>query len=572
MKKFAPYIGIALIILLVVVATFPDVAHAFNAETYISKAIAWIFNTILMPVAGTILYLAGTLLNISIDQSLRISTIVDNVNSIEIAWKTIRDLVSMFFIFIILYISIRTILGFEDKTKKLIINLVIAGLLINFSLFFSKVIIDASNVLAYGFYNAMPTNGERVSNTARAPWNYGISGLFMQQLKIQSNFKPYNPANPSQVKVVESGKAKFLDTIIQGIMGVVLTLVAAFIFFAAAILFMIRIAMLIFLMALSPIAFVGMILPATKKYSDKWWDYLLKQSFFAPIYLGLTYIAVKIVSDPAFSQRLGVSAEDSFAAGVAKSGALFLNYVIVIIFFVAALLSAQEFGAVGASTLSGWGKDLRKWGAGKLGQQSLGRLARSVSNSERFKNFATRNPNLATFAAGGLKTVSGASFGGTKGGYDKSFDTYSKNRQELAKKLGSSKDVVNARVREYEQKLNSEKDKYNRALALATDPKSSAMVAGRSKKIAEEAQKRIAEMEKTNVEEIRKKAENERKEEFAKNLEGGFNPFTKKARQNAAEAIRREMKKSKKDKAWDDLQNALKEDGGGGEKKEEKKK
>jgi hypothetical protein len=444
MKHFKHHIVIFVFILLVTAILFPQTSSACGLTDpmgCVNKVVAGIFNVILMPIAGSLLYLAGILLNVSIDFNLSISNIVQNVPAIEIAWKTIRDLISMFFIFILLYISIKTVLGLESNSRKLIIGMVIGGLLINFSLFFTKVIIDASNVVAAGFYNAMPH-----SNDITQWKNQGLSGLFMQRLKIQTVYKTYDPSNSSDVKPVDNTGVKFVDVIIMGFMNVLLTLIAAFVFFAAAILFMIRIGMLIFLMALSPVAFAGFILPETKKYASKWWTTLINQSIFAPIYLGLTYIAVKIISDDNFSKALGVTENQSFAAGITKSGALFLNYGIVIIFFMAALLAAQEFGAVGASTVQGWSKGLQKWGTNKLKAggkaigagaytNTMGRLASKVSTSEGFKTFAAKS----IFGDLALKGVQKAG-----AGYDSKLQRQIKSRTDRAEVLGYDKQAYMA--------------------------------------------------------------------------------------------------------------------------------
>ena len=59
------------------------------------------------------------------------------------------------FILVLLYVAIQTILGLSHETKTVIINVIIMALLINFSMFFTKVVIDSSNILALVFYNKL---------------------------------------------------------------------------------------------------------------------------------------------------------------------------------------------------------------------------------------------------------------------------------------------------------------------------------------------------------------------------------------------------------------------------------
>src|SRR3989344_3723233 len=65
------------------------------------------------------------------------------------AWGAVRDVANIFFIIALLYVAIKTILGLNvTDNKKLISAVIIVGLIINFSLFTTKVVIDGSNILA----------------------------------------------------------------------------------------------------------------------------------------------------------------------------------------------------------------------------------------------------------------------------------------------------------------------------------------------------------------------------------------------------------------------------------------
>ena len=74
---------------------------------------------------------------------------------IPLAWAIVRDFSNIFFILVLLYVAIQTILGMGHETKKVVVNVVIMALLINFSMFFTKVVIDSSNILALVFYNKL---------------------------------------------------------------------------------------------------------------------------------------------------------------------------------------------------------------------------------------------------------------------------------------------------------------------------------------------------------------------------------------------------------------------------------
>ena len=68
------------------------------------------------------------------------------------AWGIVRDIVNIFFIVSLVYIGIMTILGIHaSENKKMVGMVVLIALVINFSLFTTKIVIDASNIMAKGF-------------------------------------------------------------------------------------------------------------------------------------------------------------------------------------------------------------------------------------------------------------------------------------------------------------------------------------------------------------------------------------------------------------------------------------
>src|SRR4051812_35738977 len=103
-------------------------------------------------IASLCTYLSGVFLNNVV--RLTIVEMAQNLDpatglggAINVTWTAVRDVANMLFIFALLYTAIMTIFGKGDY-KRTILNLIIAALLINFSLFFTKVIIDAANLLS----------------------------------------------------------------------------------------------------------------------------------------------------------------------------------------------------------------------------------------------------------------------------------------------------------------------------------------------------------------------------------------------------------------------------------------
>jgi hypothetical protein len=297
---------------------------------------------IILTLVGTILYLAGILLNFVFKQSvIDMTEFINNISAIEKGWTIFRDLANMFFIFILVYIAILTILRLSShNTKALLIRLIVAALMINFSLFFTKVVIDASNIIAIEFYDKITINGVSLGSE-NAPLDAGLSAAFMSPLKLTSFYSKGEKGMTVETATV--GKS-----ITVMVLGSIFLLIAAFSFFTVSILFAIRFAVLILLMVLSPFAFAGMILPQMQKISSQWWNTLFSQAFFAPVYIMLTWFVLSIIVDKNFlGASSGHTFTDAIRDGSMPATAVIFNFLIVIIFLIASIIIAKDMASKG---------------------------------------------------------------------------------------------------------------------------------------------------------------------------------------------------------------------------------
>ncbi|MDB5254117.1 MAG: seg, partial [Parcubacteria group bacterium] len=272
---------IFLLVLLVAGFTFP--LHATHAGWL--DVTGDVLSIVLQPIATILLKLTSllTLLTGTILNSVVQLTIVDmaknygNLPAISEAWSTVRDLANMAFIFVLLYAAIQTILGVGKDTKGLIVRVVIAAVLMNFSLFFTKIVIDAANLIALTFYHAIAPGAASSSGL-----NAGLADSLMRPLDLQSIF------NINKIPL------KPTTNIIIGVMGSGINVVATFIFLSIAVMFIIRYVILILVLILSPIAVLAHILPQMDKLAKQWKDALFGQAFFAPAYMIMTWITIHI--------------------------------------------------------------------------------------------------------------------------------------------------------------------------------------------------------------------------------------------------------------------------------------
>jgi hypothetical protein len=407
-----------------------------------------------------ILWLSGVFLNISISWTLSIKPVLEGTQVVEIGWTILRDLGNMLFIFVLLYMSIMMIVG-EKKlgTQKLLTSIVLAAFMMNFSLFFTKLIIDSSNVLAAGFYKAMTPVG------SEGDWDRGLSNAFMQNLKLSTLFdtKEMKTLSPSTGLAV-------------GVMGSVLILVTAFVFFAAAAMFMKRTIYLLFLLMTSSVAFLGMFLPVKmlQQQTSSWFSKLIAESFYAPVYMALTYILVKAITSDTWNAGLPgdnvtVSTGNFGAAiggGDATAVAVLLNFFLIIGFALASVVAASSIGAMSAKGATDFAGKMTFGLVGSLGRNTFGRAASGLAKSEFVKEHATgrlgqftvkqlqgvagsgmdfRSTGLAGSLAEATKVNLGKASPDAKGGYDAKLKRQVKEREDHANYLGDTKRVIRSK-------------------------------------------------------------------------------------------------------------------------------
>lgn len=360
-------------------------------------------------------------------------------------WGIIRDFGNLIFIFGFIYIGIRTILQPESAdTKRFLAQLIIAALLINFSLFFTKVVIDVANVFAVEVHSLLQNDGEgsiAITLTKRA----GLDSL-------------YNPAQGTALAQATTG-----GSIAFFVMGFMFLLVAAFVFAAGAVMLIIRFVALVFIMIFSPLMFAALVFPETAKHAKKLASLLISYAFFAPIFLFLIYVSLNVL-EATMSTSLGGG---SFAEGVLPntSYAVTLQFILAIMFLIFSLKSAQSLSLVGGNQMVKAGKWARGHGqrlmggatlglAARTGRNTVGYVGHTVTESKWARNLATRGGAAGFLGRQSLsrgKQLSEASFDprrvgglgkaldigeGKKGGYAQTLKDVEKRNTDLSKMLG----------------------------------------------------------------------------------------------------------------------------------------
>ncbi|HPS21491.1 MAG TPA: hypothetical protein PLO44_01640, partial [Candidatus Paceibacterota bacterium] len=236
----------------------------------------------LWEISGSLAQLNGKILDFMVYYSLDGTSYSSEF--IDVAWGTVRDIANIFFIIALLYIAIKTILNVgASNSKRLIGAIVIAALLINFSSFITKVVIDSSNILAKVFYNQIQPNPGDNNQV-------NLGGQTSVTEKLVTNLNPQKIVSEDIYKSTH-GQGTF---IFVTLLALAITLYMAWIFASVAFLFISRVIVLWLCLIFAPIAFVSYSfsfrIPGVGH--DDWWDMLLKNAFLAPLFVFFLYITV----------------------------------------------------------------------------------------------------------------------------------------------------------------------------------------------------------------------------------------------------------------------------------------
>ncbi|MDP3646041.1 MAG: hypothetical protein Q8R25_03060 [bacterium] len=362
---------------------------------------AWI-SAILISIAVWILAVAGILFNTLIDHTIiNFGQFLygDAVKSaVETAWTAFRDLANIMIIGIFVFVAISIILGISEfGQKKMIARILIIAVLINFSLLFTKVIIDFSNFTALQFYNAAQLqagndpNASSGVNPLSGFAQKGISGAFIDYIGV-STFGNTKEAVKKIAAANDSGRIALL----HGVMSAVFLLGAAMVLLYGSFLLASRGILLIFLILTSALAFASYLIPdklANKTYGwSMWWSSLLRAAIFAPLLMILLWITLAVSKGlKAQSGSLGDLLNNPTKG--ADYNALFAYIIVLGLLFVSFKVASSFSTTIGgfnwASVVLALAGGAGARVLGFAGRQTFGRIGENVGATLQERSKAT---------------------------------------------------------------------------------------------------------------------------------------------------------------------------------------
>lgn len=332
-----------------------------DSSCQFAEGILYVWEIIWFYTTQIILVLIGYVLDIfiflSIDSSFYRSGLI------ETGWEILRDFVNIVFIFSLLMMAFRIVLKMDESgSKKQLIKTILVALTVNFSLFISYAVIDASNLLAHVFYNKIEAKGaykaqvldpedkENTSSLSKFITDFVGEDTRSISLAVASN------VNPQIIVTGNAGKG-FLENFIiitgAGLINVLLIVV----FLNMMMVFLGRTLGLMFSSMLSAVAFTSLTIPGmqNKKFIgfNKWLEELISTAFMAPVFLFFIYIAVTFLKEKGFLASLAAKPEQDF---LTRMLVVFVPFLIVGgVLMLSKKISNDMVGELGKTAVKGVG-------------------------------------------------------------------------------------------------------------------------------------------------------------------------------------------------------------------------
>jgi len=368
----------------------PSVAHA----VLIAEAVGLIFSGLNM-FFGTIINILGGLI-----QWLITPTTFEFVNNdaVRRTWQVMRDFVNLGFVLAIIVIAIGFILRLQTYgSTKTLSRLIIAAILVNFSLVIAGLFIDISALITTTFL--VQFQFSQVAKQLLASIGYA------QIIAPQSGTPPWLlKAVGFLIRTVDI-KADLMaatNVLMRGLLTSIFSITMIAALGALVIMLLIRVARLWFLLVLAPFAWLAWVFPVLEKNWHRWWDEFLRWTFFAPIVVFFLAFSISVIGPPPvgnqpappteFWQRTLAILRDVWNAVIMSGGpanVLAARFFLAIMLIIFSMMVANELSITFSKTAVNW-VTVTKWPKTALGRAVGREGGRRFSTSGIGKNLEER--------------------------------------------------------------------------------------------------------------------------------------------------------------------------------------
>lgn len=428
----------------------------------IDAGVSWFIKNTILQIAGWLLWLVANMFNYAVQIGI-LNFSQWAPDTLYPIWVIVRQILSLAIVFIGLYLGFMYILGKEDKFEKYIPWVVVFALFVNFSYPLARTAIDVSNVISLNIY-ASAVGSNALSATITSQDTAGA--LIMNRLGLSGLVRGVVATSGAGVGTVNSiNSLGDLSGTPAALLAVVFVLYAAYIFFMATALIVMRTASLVFLTIASPLLLVDSVLPFLGDKAKQLRKIFFEQLAVGPIFMIMLALTLKFLEVFSIAAKSGTNV----GAGGGATIVTFFNILMMLIMLHIMIKvtkstagSVGEFGTNFMGKVGGFGLGVATGGAGLLARGTLGRAASAardskwvstnqnsflgrraydMSNSLAKSSFDIRNSKTI---AGKMDKIGLGMGMGRKVGYDQAFDARQKDILDRGSRIKTryEKDVI----------------------------------------------------------------------------------------------------------------------------------
>lgn len=372
------------------------------------KALLLLFSS----VVGLLIPVAASFVGMAMQINMDLLQPSANV-AVSVGWDIFRVITNLGFVLGIIVIAVGTIVRSRSyRAQQILWRLIVAALLVNFSLVISGLILNVSDSLSkyflasfgYGQYQSQQYDANTLAKNGASGISYNAQDNQLMA-GVMADLVDYTGAANVQSPDKNSGlSAKFLSylsgaPIFMGLswndisgggstkvtIGILLSLQLNLVLYVVILTTFIVLAGMIFiryfyitvLLIISPIVWLMWIFPFGQRWWREWWNHFIKWAFMLPLNLFFLWLALQMKLGV---QQVAMKMADNFSAGNASVGAVFtgttslsavMGSLIAVAFIILGMklshklgISAADGGVKMAQNAGGWVKDKAARGAG----------------------------------------------------------------------------------------------------------------------------------------------------------------------------------------------------------------
>ncbi len=411
-KKIAEKIlwgGVAALLFFVTETKF---AHASLLGIDVGSVLYSVIGKIMFGVSYIISLIAGIAITIEawiIGFFLQINTGIITSPPVKFGFPVMLSIANLGFVLAIIVIALATILRNQQYgIKQLIWKLIMAAILVNFSLAIAGVFLNFSDGMSLYFLRCIDPGGGGCSvapqNGLQSFNNFATSlaGAFNPQkefLGIQSN--GVSKAQIDSIQAAFTATGEDIGALIKPVISlvfVVFSLLTIVITLGTLIVMLIvRYVYLGILLILMPLVWLCYVIPSFNHLWKQWWDKFIKYTFFPPLVIFFLYVALKTAGAMQASLTTGTLASymgpsntawtsvSNFFTGIfAQPIQQFLQTAVLIGLMLGGIIAADRLSITGAKIGTNAMSSVRKGATGYLQRRGV-QLASSPFRTDKVK-------------------------------------------------------------------------------------------------------------------------------------------------------------------------------------------